>query len=566
MKMKKVLSLILCAIMMLTAFSACGGDKTSDKKETDGTTETTAPVIDNTPKFIYKHVVIIGVDGMGAFCKEADTPNMDRIFKDGATTYVARTAVPSISAQCWGSLLTGSSAFVHGLNNSIVESKPYTNSDLPTIFKRVRDAMPDAALASYCHWSPVNKGIIEDDIGVVKVNGEDSVIHEQIAEYLKENDPTLFYAHFDSPDGAGHENGYGSEEHLAQITTVDGYIGKVYDALVDAGKLEDTLFIVATDHGGTTGGSHGGYTDAEMNVFFGAVGKTVKKGSTIGEMNIRDIAAIALYGLGLDIPEFNIDGFSAQIPDGLFEGYTVVDRKPIYASDNDFKTLSTPAKDSGKFITDFIDADKVSSVFHFDNNVKDEMGNTTAEVQYSPKYYSAGYFDNCIEVGAQGAVLLPDAISSEDSYAISLWFQHDLSSFADVVLYGSHSVAVTNNLGMSAKYNATNITLSIGNGNSTHSLEVTLSETMPKGWNNLTVVYDRDTQTISCYINFKFARSTNYSKRFTTTDFANSKYLVFGNDPSEYNDVNIMLDELVIFNSALTAEEVGKLAEYYSFK
>ncbi len=563
--MKRLLSLFLCAVMMLTAFSSCGGDKDTGKKGTDGTTETTAPVIDNTPKFIYKRVVILGVDGMGAFCKEADTPNLDRIFKDGATTYVARTAVPSISAQCWGSLLIGSSAYVHGLSNSTVDSEPYSNETLPTIFKRVRDAMPDATLASYCHWEPVNKGIIEDDIGVVKVNGEDKEIHEQIAEYLTNNDPALFYSHFDSPDGAGHNGGYGNPKHLKQISTVDEYIGKIYDALDKAGKLEDTLFIVATDHGGTPGGGHGGYTDAEMNVFFGAVGKTVKKGSTIGEMNIRDIAAIALYGLGIDIPEFDINGFSAQIPDGLFDGYTVVERKPIYASENTFETLDTPAKDSGKYITDFIDADKVSSVFHFDNNVNDEMGNTTAEEQYSPKYYSTGYFGSCIEAGEQGAVLLPDAVASEGSFALSFWFKHDLTT-TSVALYGSHPVSANHKLGMSALYSGTSITVSIGNGNKSQSIELPLPETLPEGWTNLTVVYDRDEQTISCYLNFKLAKSEKYSNRFTMADFANSERLVFGSDPTECNSINIMLDELVIFKSAITAEEVAKLAEYYSFK
>ena len=565
MKMKKLLCMILAGIMMLAAFSSCGGDGDPASSGTTAAPETTAPIIDNTPEFIYKRVVILGVDGMGAFVKDADTPNIDRIFKDGATTYGARTAVPSISAQCWGSLLIGSSAYVHGLSNSIADSEPYTNESLPTIFKRVRDAMPDATLASYCHWEPVNKGIIEDDIGVVKVNGEDKVIYEDIAEYLTDNDPTLFYSHFDSPDGAGHGGGYGEPKHLKQISTVDEYIGKIYDALDAAGKLEDTLFIVATDHGGTPGGGHGGYTDAEMNVFFGAVGKTVKKGSTIGEMNIRDIAAIALYGLGIDIPEFDINGFSGQIPDGLFEGYTVVERKPIYASENTFETLSTPAKDSGKHITDFIDADKVSSVFHFDNNIEDEMGNATAEEQYSPKYYSTGYFDNCIEVGEQGTVLLPDAVASEGSYAISFWFQHDLAS-SSVAFYGSHPVSENHKLGMSALYTGTMITVSIGSGNSSQSLECPISETMPTGWTNLTVVYDRDENIISCYLNFELAKSERYSKRFTTADFANSADLVFGSDPAECNDINIMLDELVIFKATLTAEEVGKLAEYYSFK
>ena len=31
----------------------------------------------------YKHVVVIGIDGAGAFIREADTPHFDRIFAEG---------------------------------------------------------------------------------------------------------------------------------------------------------------------------------------------------------------------------------------------------------------------------------------------------------------------------------------------------------------------------------------------------------------------------------------------------------------------------------------------------
>ena len=560
--MKKILSLILAGIMLVSAFTACNDTATDNGDITTvATTEEPSPFADYT----YKRVVILGVDGMGAFVKDTDTPNIDRIFKDGATTYSARTSVPSISGQCWGSLLTGASAYAHGLNNSIVGSEPYDSDELPTIFKRVHDAMPDAALASYCHWESVNIGIIEDDIGVTKVNGEDVTLHEDIVTYFAENDPVLFYSHFDSPDGAGHGDGYGEEPHLKQITTVDGYIGEVYDALEANGKLEDTLFIVATDHGGTPGGGHGGYTDAEMNIFFGAAGKSVKKGSTIGEMNIRDIAAIALYALGIEVPAFDINGFSGQIPEGIFEGYKVPERQNIYAAESTFETLPTPTQDGGKYITDIVGADKVASVFHFDNNVNDALGNASAEEKYSPKYYTTGYFGSCIEVGEQGAVDMADVLPSEGSFAISFWFMHDLAS-PTVAFYGSHPVSDVSKLGLSALYNGTTITLSIGQGHSNQQIECSLPETTPSGWNNLTVVYNKDTKEISCYINFDLAQTAKYSKRFETVDFVNSSDFIFGSDTMECNDINIMLDEFVVFNTALTAEDIANLAAYYQYE
>ena len=35
-------------------------------------------------------------------------------------------------------------------------------------------------------------------------------------------------------------------------------------------------------------------------------------------MNIRDSAAIVLHALGIDLPEFEEDGWTSQIPDGIW--------------------------------------------------------------------------------------------------------------------------------------------------------------------------------------------------------------------------------------------------------
>lgn len=564
--MKKIISLILAGIMLLAACTACKSDAPTDED-----TGTTAAAPDDAPEdkaYVYKRVVIIGVDGMGAFVKQADTPNIDRIFAKGAATYTAQTAFPSISAQSWGSLLIGSSAYAHGLNNSIVESTPYENGELPTVFKRVRDAMPDAVLASYCDWNPINVGIIEDDIGVEKATAADEILHEDIISYFAENDPTLFFAHLDSPDGAGHSTGYGSERHLKQVATVDGYIGKIYDALAANGKLEDTLFIVTTDHGGTPDvpGTHGGTTEAEMNIFFGAVGKSVKEGSSIGEMNIRDTAAIVLRALGIDVPEFDINGFSAQIPEGIFDDYTVPERKSISAGENTFKTLPTPAKDSGKYITDVIDSEKISSVFHFNDNTDDAMGTASPAVQYTPKYYSTGYFDTCIEVGSQGSVSIPGAVPADSSFTVSLWFEHNISTSSDVVLLASHPYKESHNCGFSVAYNGNSITVCIGNGGSLQNFSYPISEMIPQGWTNITVVFDKEESNVTGYINFENVGTEKMSKRFSSVDFANSENVILGNDVQEYNDTNIMLDELVVFKSALTEDEVTKLQSYYQYE
>ena len=110
---------------------------------------------------------------------------------------------------------------------------------------------------------------------------------------------------------------------MIDIDKCDSYIGEVYDAYQNAGVLDDTLFIVTSDHGGThsiakdgtSSGTHGGNSDREMKVFFGAVGKGVKN-TVLKSARIQDIPAIVCYALGI---RGNIGEWESIIPEGLFD-------------------------------------------------------------------------------------------------------------------------------------------------------------------------------------------------------------------------------------------------------
>lgn len=274
----------------------------------------------------YSHIIVIGVDGAGSWFKDADTPNFDRIFKSGAITYNALSSKPTISAECWGSMLIGVGPEVHKLTNKRVSVLPYPIwSKHPTVFSRIRKAYPEAELGSYCDWNPITKGIVEKFIGVSHATAKDKQLTPLICKYIKEKKPDFLFVHFDSTDGAGHKHGYGTPEHISAIGEVDKLIGDVYAAIEQSDILKETLFIVITDHGGTNpgngkGGSHGGWTDEEKYVTFAATGKNINN-TRLKQMNIRDLAAIILYAIGIDTPEFNEKGWTAQIPEGLFSDY-----------------------------------------------------------------------------------------------------------------------------------------------------------------------------------------------------------------------------------------------------
>ncbi len=273
----------------------------------------------------YSHVIVIGVDGAGSWFKDADTPNFDKIFENGAITYKALSSKPTISAECWGSMLIGVGPEIHKLTNKRVSALPYPVwSKHPTVFRRIRKAYPKAELGSYCDWNPINKGIVEKGLGVNKQTARDKELTPLVCDYISQKKPEFLFVHFDSVDGAGHSNGYGTENHIKAINAVDKLIGDVYSAVDGAGILDDTLFMVIADHGGTNNeegkGSHGGWTDEEKYVTFAAVGKDINSGE-IKEMNIRDLAAVILYAMGIEAPDFDEKGWTSQIPKGLFSDY-----------------------------------------------------------------------------------------------------------------------------------------------------------------------------------------------------------------------------------------------------
>lgn len=271
----------------------------------------------------YSHVIVVGIDGAGSFVKDAVTPHFDRIFSNGAITYGALASNPSISAECWGSMLLGVGPEVHKLTNGIVSSTPYpVDSRFPSLFRRIREVYPEAELGSYCDWNPITFGIVENNIGVSHDTANDDALVPIICDYIRSQKPDFLFMQFDSVDGAGHKYGYGTPEHLKRINEVDVLVYDIYQAAEDAEIIEDTLFIVIADHGGTNpgngqGGGHGGWTDGEKYVTFAATGKGIKR-TEIKEMNIRDLAAIVLYALGINIPDFDEEGWTSQIPDGIF--------------------------------------------------------------------------------------------------------------------------------------------------------------------------------------------------------------------------------------------------------
>ena len=310
-----------------------------------------------------KRCVLFGVDGGGTFFEQALTPHMDKIFASGAISRRTLTEIPTISAECWGAMLHGVSRTDHQLTNWLVGARPYpVDSPYPSVFRVIREACPDAKMAAFSDWWPINYGIIEDDIDVYKFSARDYALIGPAIEYINNTDFTFIFFQFDSVDGMGHRYEYGSPEHLASITTVDRYIRAIVDAVEARGWGDETLFLVEADHGGLHH-SHGGVSDEEKYVTFMAAGQGIQNGEIDG-MEVRDTSSVILHALGLKQPE----SWTGRVPGGIFPDVPTGGARPAGKPRPTSGDNRRPIEEKGAFLTTF--ASREPKVYlPFDENV-----------------------------------------------------------------------------------------------------------------------------------------------------------------------------------------------------
>ncbi len=518
-------------------------------------------------RIIYKHVAVIGLDGMGNFNKQADTPNMDRIFENGAVTYSALSMDPTISAENWGGMLLGSVPVVHGLTNSIVGNREYTNKELPSVFTRIRKNHPDAKLFSYCNWNPINHGIIEHDIDVkFETANNDKDLCEKIVAAVAEK-PEFLFVQFDDIDGAGHHYCYGTPEHLQKITEIDSFIGEIYDAYNEAGILDDTLFVAIADHGGRIH-SHGGYSDTEKYIFAGVSGRGIEK-SVIEYMQTRDISSIVLYALGLEYPDYDLKGYSSQVPIGIFPWFDdEYFREEPHPYNPIFKP--TPAFDSENGLASFFDKDKIKLACFFDNNLKDETGKCNLKEYGVCKYYSDGVRNERIELGKTGFAEIEGLKFGADSFTVSLWVKIDRSIPEEPAIFANKNWdngETRRQPGFSMALRNNNIILNIGCDDDSFDITTPFPESISDGWVQTVVSVDKENEEVRVYYNFELLHTVKLEKKYLI-DF-DGMPVGLGTDAAGViekikSEFIFNIDDLFVFDGAFADGEIEKLKQYYN--
>jgi len=267
-------------------------------------------------------LLIIGIDGVRPdVLAEVPTPHLDSLIAAGTYSDRAQTGLPTISGPGWSSMLIGVWPAKHGVLNNDFSTNRY--DQYPDLFTRIESLRPDLHTFVVADWLPLvtpedGGPLIAHADSVVVLDGyaigwaeADSQSTAIAAAYLRQEDVDAAFVYLGNPDETSHEAESIGAEYRAAIALADRHVGQLLAALRSRPGYarERWLILVATDHGRTVDGGHGGESVEERTIFYLAAGPAALAAPPAEPPQIVDVAVTALAHLGLAIdPAWGLDG------------------------------------------------------------------------------------------------------------------------------------------------------------------------------------------------------------------------------------------------------------------
>ncbi|MBM3885122.1 MAG: alkaline phosphatase [Gemmatimonadetes bacterium] len=254
-----------------------------------------------------RRVVLIVMDGL----RPDAIPRFDlracrRLARRGASTSLARTVEPSLTATCMASLLTGAAPERHGLQGGRFYLPRPRGETHPLPRVLAAHSLPSSAYIARVPMLMV--GIahrIGSHLGFTRTrfegHGAADISRAAIRE-LAQPWRGLMVMHWPDADRAGHAAGWMSDPYARAAETMDAALGQVMDVL----DLDDpeTLLVVMADHGG--GGAVPDHHDSahplDRTIPILMAGGQVRPGEIPQGASLLDVPATILWAMGIPRP------------------------------------------------------------------------------------------------------------------------------------------------------------------------------------------------------------------------------------------------------------------------
>ncbi|MFF9198549.1 alkaline phosphatase family protein [Streptomyces sp. NPDC014779] len=281
----------------------------------------TTPVLPNgTSK---DKVLVVGMDGLRHDrIDAAKAPHLKSLMAGGTygrSLLYANPMAATSSGPGWSTISTGVWPDKHGVKDNTFTGRNYAAH--PGFLARLHQVRPDLSLFAAVDWPELDtygtvtpgadaKLVYNNDYAV-----NDALITDATEDILRNQNPDVLFVYFGETDEIGHSYGAASQKYLDAIDVQDAYLGRLLAAIRarPAYATERWTVIVATDHGHTDAGGHGGSSIEERRTFVLAQGPGIAAGARPLDTRLVDVAATVFRQLGITPdPAWGLDGKPIQ--------------------------------------------------------------------------------------------------------------------------------------------------------------------------------------------------------------------------------------------------------------
>ena len=272
----------------------------------------------------YDHVIILAFDGWGASSFEAaDMPFLKSKLPESAWTIKKRSILPTSSACNWATMFKGAGPEAHGYIAWDTQTPEFDityadeKGNFPSVFSLFRKQYPDREMGYMYQWEGMKYLFDMDDFSCsesfpISSAGCDRMKDAAI-KYIKEKKPGLAAFVWDYPDKTGHTIGWYTDEYMKELSHDDTIIESIVNACIEAGIIDETLFIITSDHGGHDK-NHGIPAMSDLETLFIMFGKGIRPGQICVPLMQYDIASILADYLHLEQPV----AWRGKTPESIF--------------------------------------------------------------------------------------------------------------------------------------------------------------------------------------------------------------------------------------------------------
>jgi hypothetical protein len=252
---------------------------------------------------IAKRVYVIVVDGANRErMRQAQTPVIDRLTREGTEYLDVEPAYPARTVVCFSSMFTGATPGEHGMRSNFA---PRLGVRRESVFDVLSRHGRRGRMVGIAHLlDPFGEDVVS---AVTSVQPTERIDHSLCAEarrVVEEEDPDLLVLQLLAADQLGHVRGVRNPEYLDQLGETDDRIGEFLAFLEAGGKLDQATVILMADHGQGRGiGGHGHLDWGERPVPFVVWGEGALPGTISREpRSVLELAPTISRLLGVEAP------------------------------------------------------------------------------------------------------------------------------------------------------------------------------------------------------------------------------------------------------------------------